>query len=167
MTISVQKTLWSHPGQNNREDLSSETLFLQWLTPVCHFPNVKPTSDYWKQTQMTQWLLWVITRIWGYKWLFVLWIIKFLTGILLFSHQLLVCFVPWPLKGQRIHRLHLLQKIQTLSFCFVELQYTSMCHFRSLFRAGLGGRDSLDWQAQMDSRSDLIVTRPQLNHCHP
>ena len=45
----------------------------------------------------------------------------------------------------------------------MEPQRTSLCHFRFLFRAGRGGRDSQDWQAQMDSRSDLTFTHPPPN----
>lgn len=77
----------------------------------------------------------------------------------LFWHQLLVYFVPHPLEGQ-----------QTAPFrgervCCVKLQYTSLCLcFCFMFRADLGGRDSLGWRAQMDSRSDLKTIHPPLNH---
>lgn len=124
--------VWSHPRLNNRED----SLFLQWLIPVCHLPKVEPTSDYWKQTQMTQWLLWAIRSLWCCKQLSVLWIIKFLKGMFLFWHQLLVCFVPRPLEGRQSRRLHLLQEIQRV-YC---LLCGAAVHFSVSFSLSVQGR---------------------------
>ena len=134
---------------NNTEQFSNAALFCRGWLLVYHLP--KATSDYWKQTQMTP------KTVLSNKQLFLFLVIKFLKRtvfVLASAVGLLGATASWGPADS-----HTLSFTRATGFfvSFVELLYTSLCHFCFLFRADLGGRDSLDWQAQMDPRSDLIV----------
>lgn len=161
LTITIPVFVWNHSTLNNRHDYSSEATFAM-VDFVYHFPKVELTSDYSKQTQMTQWPLWVIRSLWCCKQLLVSQIIKVLNRVgVFFGHTGLFCMMSsW---GPADSDCTIYWRCRVCFF--YALQYTSLCHFYFLFRAGWAGRDYLDWQAQRDSRSDVTLMHGLLNQC--